>query len=198
MGVLSNVSHDTANEFAKRYLECWSVTVVAGEMGIELASSGAGFYVYFLACPESGKLLYVGKGKGDRLNVHHRQFQNCKILGTKKYAAFLDLAKRGLSPLAVVFMDGLSETDAYRLERRLICRIGTQNLANTAPGQASEDERVLIECDDMLRRLRPFEEWRRHYKPKGSSDHHYWKWVEQVKEQRAIMVSKIGEGYHGA
>ena len=92
------------------------------------------FYVYELVIVPDGKVCYVGKGSGDRLNHHakvvsnprHKQFNRPLY---RKLRAVIETG-RTFSPRIVIASD--SETAALVHEHALIEKHGFSNLFNTA------------------------------------------------------------------
>lgn len=85
------------------------------------------FYVYTLAYPD-GKVFYVGKGQGDRMLAHlaharaGKQSEKCEVIRS--------IWQSGRDVRITKVQEGLSEADAYALERRLIEGQKYENLTN--------------------------------------------------------------------
>ena len=89
------------------------------------------FFVYEHWRPDTGVCFYVGKGKGDRARSMRRK-------GRHRYVTN-KLAGLGLVPEVRMIAEGLSEQDAFQLERELIAKHGRQdrglgNLVNSTDG----------------------------------------------------------------
>jgi len=83
----------------------------------------ARFYVYEHIRPDTGEVFYVGKGNGRRAFCIDQRLEN------RHYCAVIrKLAGIGLCVKVEVVRKGLSEHDAFKLERRLIERIGRSDL----------------------------------------------------------------------
>ncbi len=92
-----------------------------------------GYYVYLYIDPVTGKNLYVGKGKGDRVLSH---LEATTPLGRH----IRRLRKRGLEPKIDILVHGLkSEETALRIEAALIDLIGKDKLLNQVRGWQSMD-----------------------------------------------------------
>ncbi len=81
------------------------------------------YYVYALKDPTSSpaRAFYVGKGTGSRAHDHLIRPDK-----TRKYARIKEILDAGHEPLVDILIDGLSETDALRLEAELIAGFGTE------------------------------------------------------------------------
>jgi uncharacterized protein len=72
------------------------------------------FYVYTLTDPRDGSVFYVGKGCGDRMHHHLREFRAGRIVNGDKFARIGEIVAEGLEPVAEVAWAHLSEDDAIR------------------------------------------------------------------------------------
>ena len=86
------------------------------------------FYVYLLLDPRRDYLpFYVGKGKGNRAHHHLRYESHAKINRFKK--AVIDKIKEANRDVKIkIWKDGLSEEEAFNLEKDLIQRFGRRDL----------------------------------------------------------------------
>lgn len=87
-----------------------------------MSKSARTFYVYEHWRPDIEKCFYVGKGHGARAksfsrNDHHRNVVN-------------KLRRAGLAPELRIVRDGLSEDEAFALERHLIASYGRADIGN--------------------------------------------------------------------
>lgn len=106
------------------------------------------FYVYEHWRPDTGQCFYVGKGKGNRANSLKRKGRHGYIVAK--------LARIGLAVEVRVIRSGLTEIEAFALERDLISKHGradrgTGPLINSTDGgdgragwKASEETRAKI------------------------------------------------------
>jgi hypothetical protein len=117
------------------------------------------FYVYVLIDPRDGSVFYVGKGCGDRMHHHLREFRAGRVLNGDKFARIGEIVAGGLEPIADVAWAHLSEDEAIRLERKTIAEYGLDRLTNIAPGQLTGKERSTAWGNAMLTRLKSFEQW---------------------------------------
>lgn len=123
------------------------------------------FYVYTLACPETGEVFYVGKGCGKRAYVHEQAARNYSNPETPKLRRIRDILLAGKRPVVSFVYEGLTEPAAYMLEQRLIRQIGFKSLLNVLPGTVSSDVKLLrtvkhnlhcLQTDDEIRRDGPY------------------------------------------
>jgi NUMOD3 motif len=98
------------------------------------------FYVYGLfRDQERTDPFYVGKGHGDRINYHQRLLEKGKRVNHHKNNTIRQCLKRFDCVPRDVFARGLSESEAFDLERRLIAKWGrrdkgTGSLTNMTDG----------------------------------------------------------------
>ena len=99
------------------------------------------YYVYVLRNPDTGKIFYVGKGKGNRLSAH---FQDARThennLGTERLTEIRTLIQAGKLPKDIgrIVARVENESVAFMIESFYIkFVIGFENLHNIIPGHAS-------------------------------------------------------------
>jgi hypothetical protein len=81
------------------------------------------YYVYSLIDPLSNEIFYVGKGKGNRAELHlNEKYNTTKNRRLLKHIN--NIRDKGLLPIIDYVEINMSEDDAYDLERDLICRYG--------------------------------------------------------------------------
>lgn len=93
------------------------------------------FYVYAIVV--EGSVLYIGKGKNRR--AWHHLTPQCRNLKLK--AAIATARAKGIEPKVRMLKTGITEKEAFQLERRWIVRFH-QRLANATLGQMTEAERA--------------------------------------------------------
>lgn len=172
-------------DFVQAYLDTSSAYVAADVSGVELkpvVEDNSLHYVYFLVRPDTGCVLYVGKGKKNRMHHHMRDFRLGKITASKKNAGLRALASEGVTPEALIFEQGLEETNALRLERSLIAKIGIERLLNAASGSRHTHELCIEKCIDILSRMKPFCRWLEESKPSPKAIGNYAAYVNLVKD----------------
>ena len=91
------------------------------------------YYVYIYLDPDTNKIFYVGKGKGDRAFSHLKdQSENDKV---KKIA---EIRGKGKTPKIEILVHGLeNEETALKVEAAVIDLIGIDNLTNRVHGYES-------------------------------------------------------------
>lgn len=69
--------------------------------------------------------FYVGKGKGNRMNVHNKVTDNCNRL---KQHVIDKIKKENKNPIVLKLYENISEYSAFRLEKYFINKIGRRDL----------------------------------------------------------------------
>lgn len=96
------------------------------------------YYVYTYAYPESmgGKVFYVGKGTGNRINQHERDALSNAMINPEKERVIRTIWGNGESVVKekVAFFE--NEKDAFEHELHLINVYGIHNLTNQLHGPA--------------------------------------------------------------
>jgi len=83
------------------------------------------YYIYFYKHPETLDLMYIGKGKDNRLNDHWRRRKHHY---NKRFKDFLlQLESDGLEPLIEIHQSGLTNSESFLLEFELIRKHGRLN-----------------------------------------------------------------------
>jgi len=104
-----------------------------------------GFYVYKLVDPRDDTPFYVGKGLRDRCFHHLREHRTGNMVNDAKHEVIADILSAGLEVIHICIKDGLSEPDAYRLERSLIVH-NHEQLTNKLSNTTLSAERTLKEA----------------------------------------------------
>ena len=104
-----------------------------------------GYYVYLYIDPETDRVFYVGKGRGNRALSH------ADGLGSQEHAKVIRRLKRkGLTPKVEILIHGLkTEEAAHAVEAAAIDLLGLDNLANTVRGHGSS-QRGRMTLDQVL------------------------------------------------
>lgn len=144
--------------FVEEYLVDLNATQAATRAGYSFAVID-GFYVYLLIDPRCGAIFYVGKGSGRRVNAHVKMARNGVVDNAQKYKRITEIHGCGMEVVECVFSGGLSEADAFSLERELIHSLRDYGLTNIANGVTDNAERVAAHAQSMLSRLRGYDDW---------------------------------------
>lgn len=78
------------------------------------------FYVYQLIDPRNGKIFYVGKGSGDRLNDHERDVLRGKVTNKEKTNRMKQIHAEGFRVISHIVSVHSDEHDALDAEAELI------------------------------------------------------------------------------
>lgn len=91
------------------------------------------FYVYTYAFPD-GRVFYVGKGTGYRMNSHESLARS--MFPGPTYDVIRQITESGNKPLKTVVFETDNETEAFKVEVQLINHYGLANLTNKNSGGA--------------------------------------------------------------
>lgn len=116
------------------------------------------FYVYRLVDPRTAATFYVGKGSGNRALIHAANERTGREKNFAKAIVLGELRRAGLAPTVVYVRRDLSESAAYRLERRLILA-QRSTLSNISPGQLTEIDRSKLQATALLAEIKPLDQW---------------------------------------
>lgn len=97
------------------------------------------YYVYALAYPDTGKVFYIGKGVKDRWRFHEMRSRIFQHENARVQDAINRIEADGKLCIAICVKDGLSEDEAYNLERYLIEAV--DGTFNGAKGRMTEAEK---------------------------------------------------------
>lgn len=172
-----------SDHFVEEYLSqgCAKKAAQASGISLDRKAPKTGCYVYLLLCPQHQRILYVGKGTGNRMHHHVRDARNGVVTATKKFKALCEFLSNGYEPVAVVLTADLTSREAIRLERRVIASIGLDNLANALPGQTSMNERLLHRLSWLSTKRKPFCRWLDEVKPSPDQIGSYAEHVAYLK-----------------
>lgn len=111
------------------------------------------FYVYVIAV--NNRVAYVGKGCGNRMNIHLKRSHNPVL------REIVEFAKHQGDKVRARRITGLlHEHEALRIERTLICRHQSR-LANASLGSIPNHVKMAVRCIIALRRIKPKEQFLR-------------------------------------
>jgi hypothetical protein len=109
------------------------------------------FYVYELVDPRDDRVFYVGKGRGqrDRMTLSDGNCSKMEVIKAIKTAGLKVIVRR--------FADGLTEAEAFRLERERIYHYRVANLTNLYRGRYAG---LLDTASHLINRLaKPTDDW---------------------------------------
>lgn len=92
----------------------------------------ASYYVYVYIDPRNFEEFYYGKGTGNRKFAHLSDDSD-----TEKAKRIKAIKKQGLEPIIKVIARGLSENEAFLVEKTLIWKLG-RNLTNLSSGHFAD------------------------------------------------------------
>jgi hypothetical protein len=116
------------------------------------------FYVYALVDPRDDAMFYIGKGTGKRKSAHTELVRKGRWDSNGVKCERIEaILVAGLCPIEHVLHSGLSEQEAFRIERETIAR--TSGLTNICSGVVTADQAALAHVRDMLTRLKSPFEW---------------------------------------
>lgn len=124
------------------------------------------YYVYVYIDPRNFEEFYFGKGKGSRMNAHLSEDSD-----SGKSTRIKAIHAAGLEPIVRVIARGLSEHDAFLVEKTLLWKLG-KNLTNISSGHYAENFRphdtlhVLLSGFDFSNGI--------YYYNVGESPHRHW------------------------
>jgi len=90
------------------------------------------YYVYVYIDPRNFEEFYYGKGKGNRKDAHLNDEGD-----SDKARRIIDIKKAGLRPIIRVIVIGLTEKEAFLIEKTLIWKLG-KTLTNKSTGHFAD------------------------------------------------------------
>jgi hypothetical protein len=117
------------------------------------------YYVYLLKDPRDMSIFYIGKGKGKRMFTHVANARKGKIDNVKKYQKIIEIHNDGFDVVVEINREGLSERNAYKLEKELISKFKGMGITNIVGGTVTNSELVYQGALDLLKRLKSFDRW---------------------------------------
>lgn len=162
------------------------------------------YYVYQLVNPKTNMPFYVGKGSGNRAELHLK-FRD-KNNNYYKDKIIKDLLAEGLKPtIEYLYLNILDEKQAYELEEKIIKTIGLENLTNILLGPAPPSKKgwkpsteTLKKRSQSLKGIPRTDEWKQNLsKAKiGKNNPMFGKKVPCTKERKmSIIKSKNEKNY---
>ena len=145
--------------FVKKYIDSLNAFEAAESLGICLFQTPQRYYVYFLLHPATGKIFYIGKGKGNRKEVHLKEYYNSQVTNHRKYNSISKIVKSVVEPLAVIFENDLDEQEAYEIESFFIHYFMDYGISNHVRGQIVSLEHSKEIGKDFLFKVIDFDRW---------------------------------------
>lgn len=105
-------------------------------MSLSKSQSDKSFYVYVYIDPRSLQEFYYGKGQGDRKDAHRSDDKD-----SEKTRIIKEIENEGLEPIVKVIAKGLTEDQAFLIEKTLIWKLG-RTLTNKSSGHFAENFRA--------------------------------------------------------
>lgn len=172
--------------FVLAYHEDRDASAAAKDAGIELSLTPpkSDAYVYLLLCPAMKRIIYVGKGRRQRMHAHMKEARTGKLIGMRKHRAIREYTIQGLNPVAVVFQDGLTDDKALALEKAVVFAIGPRIVANTMACTGNKYQRALQQNLDMVREVKPFCQFMREHDFDIKKMEFYAWWCLSTRELR--------------
>lgn len=168
--------------FCEHYLKCRNAFQAAGLSGINVSEQlQPGYYVYLLIEKETGRIFYIGKGKGRRAAAH---FKSSMWDNVFKGYEIQDIIDRGNTPAFVIFAHDLREHQALQIERELINLLAPTGLTNEIKGCSSLMERELIKSRRLLESIIPYPIWLK-IEPRSRASRANYRFI--VKELTEIL-----------
>jgi hypothetical protein len=165
--------------FCEEYLSCRNVFKAAMISGIPLYEQlPDGYYVYLLVEKETGRIFYIGKGKGKRASNHFKPYQIDNVF---KAQEIWDIADRGNTPCFYILESNITERKAFEIERELIDKLYNTGLTNERKGCTLRLEKEIFKVKRTLASIIPFDVWSS-IKPRSkASINNYWFIVNELK-----------------
>lgn len=179
--------------------------IIDGLRRFEPRGAISGYYVYALIDPRGFEVFYVGKGKGRRYTRHAWSWKSGDTCNVRKLARIGEIFAAGLEPIAACLIDGLSEDVAIEQEALAIrgLRRDGIDLTNATPGTMSRVRRELWVTDDLIRRVRPVDEWKKHFllmRGRAPSEYEadlYRRIAQEFVSLRTLLADKVKGMSHG-
>lgn len=150
--------------FVLEYLKDNNATQAAIRAGYSFGVT-EGHYCYLLVDPRDGQVFYVGKGVRGRLLVHARHVRAGRVDNALKCRRIAAVHAAGLEVLELVFVGGLTEREAFAVEKAMISALRDHGLTNIADGNSTNAERLAEQVAAFKRGFMPEWLWRRTARP---------------------------------
>lgn len=151
--------------------------------GIE-QSIGNAYYVYALVAEDTDEIIYIGKGKGNRVYSHVKAAKNGRIDNAPKHKAISEILKRGSKIREMIIESNLTERNALKIEKYLIENL-KDKLTNIANGSQHNLDKCIEKAKYYVSNLKPIDVWLKTMPIKY--------WVEICKEDERIAKQIYNE-----
>lgn len=163
--------------FLKSYLKNESASEsLLVSYGIE-QSIGNAYYVYALVADDTDEIIYIGKGKGNRVYSHVKASKNGRIDNAPKHKAILEILGRGSKVREMIIQSDLTERNALKIEKYFIENL-KDKLTNIANGSQHNLDKCYQKAKYQLENIKQFDLWIKTMPRKF--------WVEVCKENLEI------------
>jgi len=170
--------------FLKEYLKNESASeAVLNSYGYE-SKTGTAYYVYALIADDTDEIIYIGKGKGNRVYSHVKASKNGRIDNAPKHKAIQEILKRGSKIREMIIESDLSERKALAVEKYLIENL-KDKLTNIANGSQHNLDKCIERAKHYVSKLKPIDVWLK------TMPNKYW--VEICKEDERIAKQIYNE-----
>ncbi len=147
------------------------------------------YYVYFLIDPRDENIFYIGKGTGSRIKSHVAEYYRGGSVNKIKTNRIGEIINAGFKVKEVIFRNSLNESEAFKLEKRLISKFKDSGLTNISSGSISPKDNALAKIKDLKNRLIPYNVWAKNIENRrekscvnvfGSVYNAYWKIANEI------------------
>jgi len=152
---------DKQRAFVAEYLVDLNATQAAIRAGYSFSDNHSGYYVYFLVDPDTGKIFYVGKGRGRRALMHMANARRGHVDNCEKFKAITRVHASGNEVCVLYFASALTERDAFAIEKEVIGALVKTEITNISMGIATNEEKNAEEAAYYYRQLLPYRVWAR-------------------------------------
>jgi len=152
------------------------------------------FYVYQLIDPRDGEVFYIGKGSGNRMFQHERDFASGKIGNAAKSRKINSIRLSGAHVECKEVARFMNEDDAYAFEEK---QIGDhERLTNITHNLRKElpIEKTITQTTIMLSRIKPFKEWLRRERPTKEGIAMYWRIKKELGKMLKMEIKAAQDG----
>jgi len=92
------------------------------------------YYVYYLINPIDNLVFYIGKGFGDRMYKHYKNYRKGLLKNSNLRNKIETILENNMDIIYLKVFETFDEKEAYLFEKNEIDKIGLDNLTNIVPG----------------------------------------------------------------